>query len=82
MIDILTGFPDDVVAFAAKGKVTRSDYADVVVPKVEETFARHEKNSMLFQNLARSFPEWIRAQRGRTSKSGSSISLVGRKSRS
>ena len=43
MINILTGFPDDVVAFAAKGKVTRSDYADVVVPKVEEAFARHKK---------------------------------------
>ena len=43
MIDILTGFPDDVVAFAAKGKVTRSDYADVLVPKVEEAFARRKK---------------------------------------
>ena len=43
MIDVLTGFPDGVVAFAAKGKVTRSDYADVLVPKVEEAFARHKK---------------------------------------
>ncbi len=43
MIDILTGFPDGVVAFAAKGKVTRSDYAGVLVPTVEEAFARHKK---------------------------------------
>lgn len=43
MIDVLTGFPDGVIAFAARGKVTRSDYADVLVPKVEEAFARHKK---------------------------------------
>jgi len=43
MIEILEGFPEDVVAFVAKGRVTKSDYDDVLVPKVEEALARREK---------------------------------------
>ena len=43
MIEILVGFPDTVVAFAAKGEVTRSDYSDTLIPKVQEALARHKK---------------------------------------
>jgi len=43
MIELLAGFPDDVVAAVAKGRVTRSDYDEVLIPKVNEVVARHDK---------------------------------------
>lgn len=43
MIEILQGFPDTVIAVAAKGHVTKQDYDDVLIPKIEETLERHEK---------------------------------------
>jgi SpoIIAA-like len=43
MIEIIAGFPDNVVAAAAKGFVTKSDYRDVLIPKVEESLKRHDK---------------------------------------
>lgn len=43
MIEILDGFPDDVIALAAKGRVTKSDYEEVLIPKVMETLAQHDK---------------------------------------
>jgi len=42
MIESLEGFPDDVVAFSARGRVTRQDYEDTLIPKVEQALARHE----------------------------------------
>ena len=36
MIEALTGFPDNVVAFACRGHVSRKDYDDVLVPVVEQ----------------------------------------------
>ena len=42
MIEILESFPDDVVAFCAKGRVTRRDYDHVLAPKVREAFSRHK----------------------------------------
>lgn len=41
MIEILTGFPDGVVALSAKGRVTRQDYEEVLIPKVSESFRLH-----------------------------------------
>lgn len=43
MIEIIEGFPDTVVAFAARGRVSKQDYERVVVPKVEEAISRHDK---------------------------------------
>ncbi len=43
MIELLTGFPDNTVAAVAKGRVTRLDYDDVLIPKVNEAVARHDK---------------------------------------
>ena len=43
MIEMLQGFPDGVVAAAAKGQVTRRDYDDVLVPAVEAAFAGRRK---------------------------------------
>ncbi len=41
MIEILAGFPDSVIALSAKGRVTRQDYEEVLIPKVSESFGRH-----------------------------------------
>ena len=43
MIQILDGFPDNVVACAAVGRVTKADYDDVLVPAVERALGRSEK---------------------------------------
>jgi hypothetical protein len=40
MIEMLEGFPESAVAFAAKGKVTKEDYERVLVPAVEAAFQR------------------------------------------
>lgn len=43
MIEMLEGFPDSVVAAIAKGHVTKKDYDDVLIPKVNEALGRHDK---------------------------------------
>ena len=35
MIEKLTGFPENVAAFACHGEVTRRDYGTVLVPTIE-----------------------------------------------
>jgi hypothetical protein len=42
MIEVLQGFPEDIVAFSAKGRITHRDYQDVLIPKVKEALARHK----------------------------------------
>jgi hypothetical protein len=43
MIEVLQGFPENVVAVSAKGHVTRKDYDEVLIPRVKEALARHGK---------------------------------------
>lgn len=43
MIEVLQGFPGNVVAVSAKGHVTQKDYHDVLIPKVKEALARHDR---------------------------------------
>jgi hypothetical protein len=43
MIEPLPDFPDNVVAFACHGHVTRQDYEATLVPTVEAALQRHEK---------------------------------------
>lgn len=43
MIEHLTSFPDNVVAFRAAGPVSRADYVQTVVPATEAAMARHSK---------------------------------------
>ncbi|MBS0519545.1 MAG: STAS/SEC14 domain-containing protein [Proteobacteria bacterium] len=43
MIKILQGFPDNVIAFSAEGRVTRRDYDEVLIPKVKEALQRHDR---------------------------------------
>jgi SpoIIAA-like len=43
MIEPLTGFPDNVLAFGYKGRVTRQDYETVLIPAVENALKKHDK---------------------------------------
>jgi hypothetical protein len=43
VIELLEGFPDGVVAASAKGQVTRRDYDEVLIPKVNDVIARHPR---------------------------------------
>jgi SpoIIAA-like len=54
MIEMLKDFPEGVVAAAAKGRVTRSDYDDALVPAVEAAFSRREKVRCYYE-LGREF---------------------------
>jgi hypothetical protein len=43
MIKMLEGFPEGVVAAVAKGRVTRRDYDEILVPAVERAFKHRDK---------------------------------------
>lgn len=43
MIEIIENFPEDVVAIVAKGRVTRQDYEEVLIPKIEEALKKYGK---------------------------------------
>jgi SpoIIAA-like len=49
MIERLEGFPDNVVALAGKGHVTKKDYEEVLIPAVEGAFKKHEKISFYYE---------------------------------
>jgi SpoIIAA-like len=49
MIEHLSDFPGNVVAFACKGHVTRHDYETVLVPVVEAALKQHEKIRLYYQ---------------------------------
>lgn len=48
MIELMTGLPDDVVGFTAKGEVTSADYRDVLDPAVRDALTRHDKIRVLY----------------------------------
>jgi hypothetical protein len=43
MLETVTGLPDNVVAFTAKGRLTRRDYDEVLIPAVDKALQRHAK---------------------------------------
>ncbi len=43
MLETVTGMPDNIIAFSAKGRVTKGDYDAVLTPAVEAAFKRHPK---------------------------------------
>ena len=49
MIRLLEGFPDNVIAVACEGHVTRRDYEDVLIPAVEAALRRHEKLRIYYE---------------------------------
>jgi hypothetical protein len=49
MIEALRDFPDNIIAVACKGHVTRNDYETVLVPIVEKAIERHDKIRLYYQ---------------------------------
>jgi len=49
MIEIVEGFPDNVVAFAMHGHVTKNDYDTVLIPEFEDKLSRHKKVRIYFE---------------------------------
>lgn len=48
MIEKMADLPDNVLGFTAKGTVTARDYERVIIPAVEELFARRGKVRFLY----------------------------------
>jgi hypothetical protein len=49
MIDQLSGFPDNVLAFVGRGRLTRTDYTEVLMPAVEKALAKHERVRLYYE---------------------------------
>lgn len=49
MIEVLTGFPETVLAFACNGHVTKRDYESVLIPAVEQALGQHKKVRLYYQ---------------------------------
>ncbi|MFX1767892.1 STAS/SEC14 domain-containing protein [Paraburkholderia sp. A1RI-2L] len=49
MIQILEGFPANVVAVSANGKLAREDYERVLIPAVEAALVGHEKIRVYYE---------------------------------
>jgi hypothetical protein len=43
MIEVLPGFPDDVIGLRCAGHLTREDYETVLIPALDAAFKRHQK---------------------------------------
>jgi len=52
MIEQLSGFPDNVLAFVCKGRVTKADYDAVLLPAVLAALRRHEKLRLYYETAA------------------------------
>ena len=48
MIELLAGFPDDVLGFAYKGYVTKADYETVLIPAVMKALETRKKLRLYF----------------------------------
>ena len=69
MIEQLTEFPSNVVAFVCKGWVTKADYDAVLVPAVLDALRTQTKSGSTTKP-AGTLPASIPAQCGKTSRSG------------
>jgi hypothetical protein len=49
VIELLRGFPDNVVAIKCHGEVTRKDYDTVLVPAIEKALSSHDKIRLLYE---------------------------------
>ena len=49
MIAQLQGFPENVVAFAGRGQVTRDDYVSILIPAVEKALAGHDRLRLYYE---------------------------------
>jgi uncharacterized protein YlzI (FlbEa/FlbD family) len=49
MIENIETFPDNVIALLAKGQVTKKDYQEVVIPRVESALKKHAKIRLYYE---------------------------------
>ena len=49
MIAQLQGFPQNVIAFAGRGQVTKADYVSTLIPAVEKAFAGHDRLRLYYE---------------------------------
>jgi hypothetical protein len=49
MIEVMQGFPNDVVGVIARGRVRKQDYEKVLVPAVEDAVHRHGRVRLYYQ---------------------------------
>jgi hypothetical protein len=49
MISVLPGFPENVLAFACAGQVTRADYRDILIPAVKAALERHRRVRVYYE---------------------------------
>lgn len=49
MLNRLDGFPDNVLAIAASGTITRADYDKVLIPAVEAALKQHDKLNLYYE---------------------------------
>ncbi len=49
MIEVIDGFPENVVALTAKDTVTRQDYEKVLIPAVNDALKRHGKIRLYYE---------------------------------
>ena len=52
MIDQLTDFPGNVLAFVGKGRVTKADYDAVLLPAVRTALGTHDKVRLYYEIAA------------------------------
>ncbi|MGO8778304.1 MAG: STAS/SEC14 domain-containing protein [Rhodomicrobium sp.] len=49
MIEQLQGFPENTLAFAGRGQVTKADYDGILTPAVEKAFAGHQRLRLYYE---------------------------------
>ena len=49
MIVQLQGFPENVIAFAGRGQVTKADYVSTLIPAVEKALAGHDRLRLYYE---------------------------------
>ena len=49
MIKVLEGFPESVLALAAEGQVSRRDYEDILIPRLDALLRRHGRIRVYYE---------------------------------
>ncbi len=49
MITLLPNFSDNTIGFAASGRVSGTDYEEVVIPAVEAALKKHKKLKLIYE---------------------------------
>lgn len=55
MIEIISGLPDNVVGIVVKGRLTKKDFSEVLVPKLDKALEWHHKLRLYYEIRSR-FP--------------------------